>query len=96
MRAAEISDGSVVRVIVGDPEWAADRLGGVWVGTESKVGIGWTYDETDGFRPPQPFGSWTWTDDAWTAPKPYPEGDGFYSWDEDAEAWVERELIDGG
>jgi hypothetical protein len=47
-------------------------------------------------RPAQPFGSWTWTDGAWTAPKPYPEGDGWYEWDEDAEAWVERELIDGG
>ncbi len=49
--AAHIVDGIVTQVIVGDPVWAADRLGGVWAGSDSKVGIGWTY--TDGtFTPP--------------------------------------------
>jgi hypothetical protein len=32
----------VVQVIVGEPEWASERLGGVWVGSEVKVGVGWT------------------------------------------------------
>jgi hypothetical protein len=49
--AARIMDGTVTQVIVGDWVWAADRLGGVWAGSDSKVGIGWTY--TDGtFTPP--------------------------------------------
>jgi hypothetical protein len=49
--AARIEDGIVTQVIVGDPVWAADRLGGVWAGSDSKVGVGWTY--TDGtFTPP--------------------------------------------
>jgi len=53
MYAARIEDGTVVQVIVGTPEWAADRLGGVWAGSDSKVGIGWAY--TDGtFTPPAP------------------------------------------
>lgn len=96
MRAAEIIEGKVGRVIVGDPTWAADTLGGVWVGTESKVGIGWTHDDVDGFRPPQPYPSWTWLDGAWTAPVAYPDGEGWYSWDEDEQAWVEQDVIDGG
>ena len=48
--AARIEDGTVVQVIVGTPEWATDRLGGEWAGSDSKVGIGWTYDGT--FTPP--------------------------------------------
>jgi len=42
--AAEIVDGQVVRVIVGDPVWAVENLGGVWVGSDTKVGIGWLWD----------------------------------------------------
>jgi hypothetical protein len=41
MYAAKVEDGTVVQVIVGDPVWAADRLGGDWLGTETKVGVGW-------------------------------------------------------
>ena len=48
--AARIEDGIVTNVIVGDPVWAADRLGGVWAGSPVKVGIGWTYDGE--FTPP--------------------------------------------
>jgi hypothetical protein len=51
--AAHIVDGTVTHVIVGDPAWAADRLGGTWVASESKVGIGWTYDDGT-FAPPVP------------------------------------------
>jgi hypothetical protein len=53
MYAAKVQDGLVQQVIVGDPVWAADRLGGEWAGSDSKVGIGWAY--TDGtFTPPAP------------------------------------------
>jgi hypothetical protein len=39
--AALVENGTVVQVIVGDPAWAADRLGGDWLGTPVKVGVGW-------------------------------------------------------
>jgi hypothetical protein len=42
--AAEIVDGQVIRVIVGDPVWAVENLGGVWVGSDTKVGVGWLWD----------------------------------------------------
>jgi len=49
--AAQVEDGTVVQVIVGDAGWANTRLGGTWVDTDTLVGIGWTY--TNGqFEPP--------------------------------------------
>lgn len=39
-------------------------------------------------RPEQPFSSWTWNDGAWTPPVSYPDGDFFYTWDENEQAWV--------
>jgi hypothetical protein len=51
--AAKVEDGLVVQVIVGQPEWAADRLGGEWVGSDVKVGVGWQL--VDGvITPPEP------------------------------------------
>jgi hypothetical protein len=41
MYAAKVEDGTVVQVIVGTPEWAATRLGGVWLPSDVKVGVGW-------------------------------------------------------
>jgi len=49
---AQIVDGIVVQVIVGTAEWAISRLGGTWVDCQTLVGIGWTYDQTNGFQPP--------------------------------------------
>jgi hypothetical protein len=49
--AAQVTDGLVTQVIVGDAAWANSRLDGDWVDTDTLVGIGWTY--TDGtFTPP--------------------------------------------
>jgi hypothetical protein len=49
--AAQVTDGTVVQVIVGTADWANSRLDGTWVDTVTLVGIGWTY--TDGtFTPP--------------------------------------------
>jgi hypothetical protein len=49
--AAQVTDGTVTQVIVGDATWANSRLDGTWVDTATLVGIGWTY--TDGtFTPP--------------------------------------------
>jgi hypothetical protein len=51
MYAAQVEDGTVVQVIVGDATWANSRLDGTWVDSDVLVGIGWTY--TDGtFTPP--------------------------------------------
>ena len=51
--AAKVEDGTVVQVIVGTPEWASGRLGGEWVGSGVKVGVGWQV--VDGtITPPAP------------------------------------------
>lgn len=39
-------------------------------------------------RPDRPYSSWVWEDGGWVAPVPYPDGGGFYSWDEDGGVWV--------
>ena len=55
---AQIQDGIVVDITVatsgtvGNAEWCIDRLGGLWIDTDTLVGIGWTWDETNGFQPP--------------------------------------------
>ena len=56
------------------------------------AGIGFTYDEErDAFIPPKPFESWVLNEDTclWDAPVPYPTDGAIYTWDEEAEAWVE-------
>jgi len=50
--AARIENNTVIEVIVGTAEWATTRLGGTWVNSETVVGIGWTWDEVNGFQPP--------------------------------------------
>jgi hypothetical protein len=51
--AARIEQDTVVQVIVGTPEWAESRLGGTWVASDVKVGVGWTVQ--DGvIVPPEP------------------------------------------
>ena len=52
--AAEIVNGVVTQVIVGDAPWATERLGGFWVDTDTLVGIGWTWSESEGFKEPSP------------------------------------------
>jgi hypothetical protein len=53
MYAAKVVDGTVVQVIVGTPEWAVTRLGGVWLPSDVKVGVGWQV--VDGtITPPEP------------------------------------------
>lgn len=52
--AAQIENGVVLQVTVGNAEWCIDRIGGFWVDTDTLVGIGWTWDEVNGFQPPAP------------------------------------------
>lgn len=56
MNAAKIKDGIVVQVILCDNvNWANQKLGGTWVSCgDCPVGIGFTYTELEGFRPPKP------------------------------------------
>ena len=56
------------------------------------AGIGYTYDSTrDAFIPPQPYPSWTMSEDTclWSAPTPMPTDGKTYKWDEATLAWVE-------
>lgn len=58
------------------------------------AGIGYRYDEArDAFIPPKPFASWVLNEDTclWEAPIAYPNDGKFYSWDEEAQNWVEVE-----
>jgi hypothetical protein len=51
--AAKVENSMVTQVIVGTPEWAESRLGGTWVASDVKVGVGWTVQ--DGvIVPPEP------------------------------------------
>lgn len=54
MYAAKVEDGTVTQVIVGDPAWAASRLGGEWVGSDVKVGVGWQVVDGEIVPPPAP------------------------------------------
>ena len=85
--AARIEDGMVVQVIVGDAGWAADRLGGVWLDSPTKVGVGWQQFD-GGLRPPAPFPSWVW-DDGWQPP--VEQTDPATVWDETSLSWVTAE-----
>jgi len=56
------------------------------------AGIGFTYDSTrDAFIPPQPYPSWTMSEETclWSAPTPMPTDNKRYSWDEPTLVWVE-------
>lgn len=59
------------------------------------AGIGYTYDRTrDAFIPPQPFASWTLSDDTclWSAPVAYPTDGNLYTWDEATLSWAVVEI----
>jgi len=56
------------------------------------AGIGYTYDsQRDAFIPPQPYPSWTLSEETclWSAPTPMPNDEKVYRWDEPTLAWVE-------
>lgn len=46
------ADNVCLRCIVGTAEWATGALGGFWVDSLEKVGIGWSWDPDTGFTPP--------------------------------------------
>lgn len=55
------------------------------------AGLGYAYDKVrDIFIPPQPYKSWTFDDKIvdWVAPKPLPDLEHSYAWNEDTQTWV--------
>ena len=54
---------------------------------DPRPGIGWTWNETDGYRPPAPYPSWTWANNAWQAPVAMPDDGQPYTWNEEAQTW---------
>lgn len=85
---AKIASGMVTQVIVcSNPDWAAQHLGGKWICTEGQlVGIGWTYGDDEGCRPPPPYASWEWDGSQWKAPVAQP-AEGNWWWDEPNLQW---------
>lgn len=56
------------------------------------AGIGYTYDsQRDAFIPPQPFPSWTMSEETclWNPPVPCPTDNKVYDWNEATTSWVE-------
>lgn len=59
---------------------------------DPRPGMYWTWDETHGYRPPQPYPSWTWADGMWQAPVSMPDDGQAYDWNEEAQTWDLVEL----
>lgn len=78
-------------------------LGGRWIQTsynkkirKNFAGIGFKYDENlDAFIAPKPFESWILNEDScqWEAPKPLPNNEELFIWDEDKGDWVNGETL---
>jgi hypothetical protein len=94
---AEIDqDGTVLRVIVAEPSFVAERAG-TWVETfmdggsrKHYAGIGDKLDTVkDEFKPKIDPASWGYDKEKakWKAPKPYPKDGNNYVWDESKSNW---------
>lgn len=85
-----IHDGArVVNVIVADSAEVAESITGMSaLETSGEPWIDWTL-ESEGWRRPSPFPSWTWNGSAWEAPVTDPQ-DGS-TWDEDTLSWIAPE-----
>jgi hypothetical protein len=51
--AAHIEHDTITQVIVGNAAWAVEHLGGEWVDSPTKVGIGWLLVDGE-IVPPEP------------------------------------------
>ena len=53
--AVEININNVaIRVIVGNAEWATATFGGLWIDSDTLVGVGWIWNGTTFEPPPAP------------------------------------------
>jgi hypothetical protein len=83
-------------------EFCRNLLGGVWKQTSYNgniraryAGSGYTYNSTlDAYIAPKPYPSWSLNEETteWEAPVARPEGEGMYTWDEEAQTWDEVEV----
>ena len=96
---AQIDDDNIVtRVAVVSQEFLEanpERYSGVWVETffdtagKQYAGVGYEYlPASQNFRAQQPYPSWTWANNTWNAPTPYPTDGESYLWNEAELAWV--------
>lgn len=87
---AEIQNGIVKNVVVSDYDYIPDSMNWVEYNENEMVAIGYTYRETEGFRPPKPFDSWIWNDvdKIWDSPTPVPDEENIYEWDETVQSWI--------
>lgn len=79
-------------------DFCRNLFGGTWVQTsyngtfrKNFAGASYTYDsQRDAFIPPKPFDSWVLNEETcqWQAPKPMPEDDNIYIWNEETQEWV--------
>lgn len=95
-RTGVVVEGGVVRnYVVWSDESEAQFEAEGWdyaietTGMIPQPGMGWLYDETNGFRPPQPHPSWVWSNKAssWQAPTAMPIDGGQYEWNETTQTW---------
>ena len=86
-----VKDGFVENFVVWGDESAQQFADDGWDKAEEvtdldpRPGIGWLWDESNGYRPPSPYPSRSWNGVGWTAPTPKPEGD--YLWNEETQTW---------
>ena len=79
-----------LKSLTGHATWVQTSYNGTI--RKNYAGIGYTYDSTrDAFIPPQPYPSWTMSEETclWSAPTPMPTDGKIYQWDETTLAWVE-------
>lgn len=95
--AAVIRDGLVVNTVVWSEQLASQLPDATVVQFDDNdvAAIGWTWDKKDGFRPPQPYLSWSWNKNTmtWEPPvaRPEPtdeENPKPYEWDEATLSWI--------
>ena len=98
----KLENGVVTQGMVAEPEFFdtfVDTSPGKWMQTykdrsqrKNYAGVGYTYDETkDAFIPPQPYPSWTLSEDDcyWEPPVAVPKDKKKYQWNEDTTSWTE-------
>lgn len=96
MNYAKLDGNVVINIEVADEEWVnkqPNKASYVAYTSENSACIGGDY--IDGyFYPIKPFDSWTRDGKGqWQAPKPYPQDNKRYIWDETTLAWLEQTVI---
>ena len=90
IKFAEVKDGVVVNIIVGDDLFS--KSGYIKVTSSTRdAHIGSSYDEINNkFIDIQPWDSWTLDNDTyeWVSPLGAAPTDGVYRWDEDSLSWI--------